>query len=114
MLGGEEHTPDNWVIIKMTPEGHDTFYKVLAGWHGGYLDGDSWRMNSGIDKVEQNKNYYLFIGASGSVYKCHKQGERLSGMTGSVWDQLQEKFGDQVELVGAEDIWTTPPREDDD
>ena len=114
MLNENEYTPDNWVIIKMTPEGHDTFYKVLGGWSGGFADGDSWRMNSGIDKVEQNSNYYLFIGASGSVYKCHKEGERLSMMTSSIYTQLKEKFGEQIELVKVEEIWTTPPKEDND
>jgi hypothetical protein len=46
-----EYTCDNWVVIKM--KGDDTHYRVLAGWSGGYLDGDSWRMNSGITKVEE-------------------------------------------------------------
>jgi hypothetical protein len=100
-----EHTPDTWVIIEMTPNGHDTFYKVLAGWYGGFTDGDSWRMNSGINKVEVDGDFYKFIGASGSVYKCHKDAERLSGMTGGIWSQLQEKFGDQVKLVDVDAVW---------
>jgi len=44
------YNPDNWVVIKMN--GDDPHYRVLAGWSGGYLDGDSWRMNSGITRVE--------------------------------------------------------------
>ena len=69
------YTPDNWVIVEITYK--DTaFYKVLAGWGGGYLDGDSWRMNSGITEVEEKEDYYLFYGQSGSVYKCWKEAEK--------------------------------------
>ena len=46
-----EYTCDNWVVIKFNTEEHGIFYKVLVGTSGGYLDGDSWRMNSGITKV---------------------------------------------------------------
>ena len=49
------YTPDNWVVLKLKPgKGAHPIYKVLAGWSGGYLDGDSWRMNSGISKVTEN------------------------------------------------------------
>jgi hypothetical protein len=47
-------------------------YKVFACWYGGYLNGDSWKMNSGITKVTKEEDCYLFKGYSGSVYKCHK------------------------------------------
>jgi hypothetical protein len=63
-------TPDRWLIIDCEGNG---LYKVFATWHGGYLDGDSWRLNSGIDgDVEVDGDYLLFKGYSGSVYKCHK------------------------------------------
>lgn len=62
--------PDNWVVVKVDED----FYKVLAGWSGGYLDGDCWRLNSGISEVKDDGDYWLFIGESGSVYQCHKKG----------------------------------------
>ena len=56
-----DYTPDNWVVLKITNtkrsgntgygRTEQVLYKVLAGWGGGYLDGDSWRMNSGINLV---------------------------------------------------------------
>ena len=52
-----EHMPDSWVIIKISGIEAKDFYKVLAGWSGSYLYGDSWRMNSGIDKVEFDGEY---------------------------------------------------------
>jgi hypothetical protein len=38
-----EYTPDSWVVLKVK-EGKGTFpfYKVLAGWSGGFLYGSSW------------------------------------------------------------------------
>ena len=63
-------TPERWVIVKLP----DNIYKVFGTWAGGYLDGDSWKLNSGIAKVEQDSKYYYFTGFSGSCYKCHKEG----------------------------------------
>jgi hypothetical protein len=37
--------PDCWVIIEVkTPAGQ--FQKILSGWSGSYLYGDSWRMSN--------------------------------------------------------------------
>lgn len=99
-----EYTPDNWVIIKIKPDNEDSFYKVLGGWSGGYLYGDSWRMNSGITKVDFDGEYYHFAGESGSVYKCHKSGNEMRMSISGVWATLQEKFPDQVELVSVDSI----------
>jgi len=64
------YTPDNWVVLKIN--GDDPHYRVLGGWSGGYAQGSSWRMNSGITRVEEDETYFKFFGASGSVYYCHK------------------------------------------
>ncbi len=53
-----EYTPDSWVVLKVKAgKGTFPFYKVLAGWSGGYLSGDSWRINSGITRVEDDRTY---------------------------------------------------------
>jgi len=67
-----EYTPDNWIIVKM-PDTED--YKILAGWSGGYLNGSSWRLNSGIFRHEEFDDYINFIGYTGSVYRCLKDRE---------------------------------------
>ena len=59
--------PDRWLLIEQ-----GDIHKVFASWLGGYLDSDSWRMNSGIESVEVDGDYFLFHGFSGSIYKCHK------------------------------------------
>ena len=65
-----EITPDYWCIIKIPNK--EPFYKVFATWNGGYLGSDSWRANSGIEKVIDKESHYEIIGFSGSVYKCYK------------------------------------------
>ena len=64
------HNPDRWVIV-----GDGENFKVLGGWSGGYLDGDSWRLSSGLPRIEEDGDYHLMHNYSGSVYKCHKKGE---------------------------------------
>ena len=70
-----EYTCDNWVVIKM--KGDDPHYRLLTGTSGGYLYGDSWRMNSGIIKVEEEETFYYFYGSSGSSYCCYKESYTL-------------------------------------
>jgi hypothetical protein len=98
-------TPDNWVVIFFN--GDDPHYRILAGWSGGYLDGDSWRMNSGITKVEDAGDYYHFYGSSGSVYACHKNAYCLRGNNVYVWNALQEKHGEKVQMMDENTDWLT-------
>ena len=70
-----QYEPDNWVIVKIPNIEGGHFYKVVAGWSGSYLYGDSWRVNSGITSIDDLGEYYLILGVSGSVYKCRKTGE---------------------------------------
>ena len=67
-----DYTPDRWVIAKITTKEDEPLYKVFGTWIGGYLDGDRWRMNSGISEVKSNGEYFEFYGYSGSMYRCHK------------------------------------------
>ena len=99
-----EYTPDSWVVLKIVNEG-ETLYKVLAGKSGGYLDGDSWRMNSGITTVEKQAHLYGFYGSSGSVYWCHQDAYRLTMATSGVYNQLKENFGDAVEIMPEDTDW---------
>lgn len=55
MIAMSNYRPDNWVVIKVKSD--DPHYRVLAGWSDGYLDGDSWRMNSGIVSCQAFSDY---------------------------------------------------------
>ena len=98
-----EYLPDNWVIIKI--KGDDPHYRVLAGWSGGYLSGDSWRMNSGITRVEKDTDAWKFYGSSGSCYKCRMNNYTLRMNNIGFWNQLQERYGDKVEMMPEDTDW---------
>ena len=65
-----DYYPDKWVVVKITSKEYPPVHKVFACWSGGYLDGDSWKLNSGITKVTLADKHYEFEGSSGSVYYC--------------------------------------------
>lgn len=101
------HTPHNWVIVKLP---NNVGYKVLAGWSGGYLDGDMWRLNSGIKAFSTSENYITFHGFSGSVYKCAKACEYIRqniahvlgrleshGAEHMSFEEFQEEFSQKLE-----------------
>ena len=80
------YIPDRWLIVKI----NDDLYKVFATWVGGYLQSDSWKMNSGIARVDEDDEYYNFYGYSGSVYSCRKTSY---GSTGYGYDVLSHFKG---------------------
>ena len=75
-----EYTPDRWCLI----EADKGLVKVFSMWGESYLCGASWRSNSGIEKVTQTEDYYLFHGFSGSVYNCRKNAYGLTPYGASV------------------------------
>lgn len=99
----KNYFPDNWVIIKI--KGDDPHYRVLGGWSGGYTTGDSWRMNSGITKVEFENDQYIFHGSSGSKYICHKDTYGLRMNNAHVWYATEAQHGDKVELMKENTDW---------
>jgi len=99
-----EYTPDNWVVLKIT-QGEETLYKVLGGWSGGYLDGDYWRLNSGITGVEKQAYLYGFYGSSGSVYWCHQGSYYLTMANAGIYNKLKKHFGEAVELMPEDTNW---------
>lgn len=89
--------PDKWLLVKIN--GTDPHYRVFGSWYGGYVDGDSYRMNSGITGVTEAGEFYLFKGASGSMYSCHKEmyGTHMYGM--SVLNRLVENSQQKMEVI---------------
>ena len=87
------YKPDNWVVLKIPTalQASGFIYKVLGGWSGGYLDGDSWRMNSGIARVEEDNQCYYFYGHSGSCYQCNKESYGLRNNNYHIYEQIKDK-----------------------
>lgn len=98
-----EYEPHSWVVLSINFEGKK-YFKVLGGWSGGYLDGDYWRMNSGITHMEEDEDYYYFHGYSGSVYKCRKESQHLRGTMHGIYNQLKEKYPDNVEIIDVSEM----------
>jgi len=64
-----EYAPNKWVVIKVANKA-GVFHRVFGCWYGGFKDGDSWRINSGITNVTIDNDIYSFHGYTKSVYKC--------------------------------------------
>jgi len=98
------YTCDNWVVIKLD-NGVDPHYRLLVGTSGGYTTGDSWRLNSGITKVEEDDRAYYFSGSSGSTYRCGKNSYTLRMNNAHIWSQIQELHGDKARLMPEDTDW---------
>jgi len=107
-MSTQNHFPDNWVVLKIKQDKLDNgYYRVLAGWSGGYVNGDAWRINSGIKSCEKDGDYYKFKGYSGSVYICHQNSYRLSMATAPMLNSLlnNQSFEGQVSLIDSNTNW---------
>lgn len=85
------NTPDCWVVVRITTA-TTSIDKVLAGWYGGYLNGDSWKLSSGIERTEEFDDRYEFTNYSGSLYVCYKNCERMSGIMATQYSYYEEQL----------------------
>ena len=92
-----EYTPDRWVVLQVN-NGTEIINKVFAGWYGGYLDGDSWKLNSGNVKEEEFDDRWEFTGHSGSVYTCYKSAYGMSGYMGSILAGWQSQLPEDCSM----------------
>ncbi len=103
-----EYTPDRWTVLEFSGPSIKTIRKVFAGWYGGYMGSDSWRLNSGITAVRINdKGFYEFDGSSGSTYYCHANSNGMSGYQASVLSSWITQFKDkniQIQEISLESI----------
>jgi hypothetical protein len=92
--------PDSWVILEINHNG-EQFQKILAGWSGSYLYGDSWRMSSPIAEldIKANSKWITATTQSGSTYNLSKPHQGLRMSNAGIYEQLKEKYGDSVKIV---------------
>ena len=91
-------TPDSWVILEFTTD-TGVIRKILSGWKGGYLNGDSWRLSSSIVNETEMKHYNEYETDSGSTYKCLHSNEGLIGITHDKLTQLKETPEVKVKML---------------
>lgn len=90
------NTPDQWIILKIP----GNYYKVFGVWVDGYLGGDQWKLNSGINKITEDDEYYYFYGYSGSCYNCHKAHYGITSSYGlNVLYELIIQSNNQIEII---------------
>jgi hypothetical protein len=103
-----EYTPDRWVVLRL--KNKDGFiHKVLGGWAGGYLNGQSWRLNSGIIKCDYDSvnDRLAFSGFSGSTYIVHKDMYGVNIAMSEIIETMQKMYPDQVEVLDGDKYdWT--------
>jgi hypothetical protein len=93
--------PYRWVILKIAADDRP-LYRVFAMWSGGYLDGDSWRINSGVTRVEETDDAFLFHGLSGSIYECAKGAYGLTAYGSAV---ISQWLADGVQVMPEDTDW---------
>lgn len=92
-------SPDVWVVVELSGlKVENRYHRILAGWYGGFANGDSWKMSSGITRIVDKDTYWEIHNTSGSIYNCHKDIERFSGYTQNVYNSYQEENCDDISM----------------
>ena len=73
------YNADYWSILKIKMKDEE-YYKLFASWPNEYPFGNGWRLNSGIERITEKDDNYLFHGYSGSIYRCPKKGHGVIGL----------------------------------
>ena len=99
-----EYHPDRWLMVRLSNDGK-VHYRIFATWLGGYLDGDSWKLNSGVVFITETVEYFSFGGTSGSLYVCRKNSYGSTGYGYGVLDNLIKRSleqGTEIEVLPEE------------
>lgn len=86
------YTPDAWVPVLIESEKFGKVYKVLAGWYGGYLGSDSWKLSSGIEsiKLSEDDSVLTMPQSSGSTYIVGTR-THVSMLMGAVFNDFEKQ-----------------------
>jgi len=88
------YTPDRWVMVEATSSKGESVRKILASWYGGFANGDSWKLSSGIVDAIDHGDHIEFPQHSGSVYFCGKGNYGMSMYTNSILLDWQERMAE--------------------
>jgi hypothetical protein len=104
-----EYRPDRWMMVSLTTEGK-VHYRIFATWGGGYLNGDEWKLNSGVTSLKETEDQFYFEGSSGSTYICNKKaygstGYGLGVLHGLITKSLKQ--GTVIEMLPEETDFTS-------
>lgn len=97
-----KYTPDMWVLVKIVTD-EEELYKVFGTWRGGYLSGDSWRMNSGIRSVTKRPSSFVFHGYTNSEYICYFEKYGTSMYSLAILDHYISKSSASITVLSEEE-----------
>lgn len=100
----QTYTPDTWIILLFDSPEYGKVHKVFAGWYGGYAQGDSWRLSSGIKTFVNKGEFYSSLQHSGSTYNLYKQSEKLSEYQSSISAGWMEIFQGRIVVIDSLDF----------
>ena len=92
------YIPDYWCVVWIGVKEGQEHYRIFATWSGGYTTGDSWKLNSGIDAVEETDEAYIITGGSGSTYVCRKNSYGTNIYGSSMLRGWEEQYGDKFKV----------------
>ena len=91
------YTPDRWVIVEMDDNG-EKWKRVFAGWYGGYLGSDSWKMSSNIISTIDKETHYEFHNESGSIYRCYKKSYGTTSYMHNIFNHFKSQESDIMKI----------------
>lgn len=91
--------PDKYVVMSIIkPETGVRTKFVLAGFYGGYLHGDSWRLSRDVVEESEDEDSWTLKTRTGSVYRLVKGHGGTTGMTAPILADMERQKVDAPEL----------------
>ena len=100
------YTPDTWSILLFDSPTYGKIHKVFGGWYGGFTQGDSWMLSSGMKDLVDEGDFYSSTQESGSIYQLYKNSEKLSGYQLGIlagWELQLHEQGVTTKVVSPEE-----------
>lgn len=99
--------PDKWVLVHFD-KGKDPHYRVFGSWSGSFLEGDEWRLSSGVTHVDndvENPNVLIVTNSSGSKYIVPVNNYGTTAWTGHTLESLAGRWSQGDMDVKPLDHW---------
>lgn len=93
--------PLHWLLLEIK-QPDKTTVKILSGFAGGYLEGDSWRLSTDVEKIEDNDNEYIVTTKSGSTYLLLKKNIGVSGPSAGMLQRIKKYF--DVKIIDEDNL----------